>query len=65
MIVFNETTIYATSIVFLVLDPLFIIFRFYFRWRTKSIGIDDWLCIPAMVCCRIYREGKQPVLIIW
>ncbi|RJE21535.1 hypothetical protein PHISCL_06139 [Aspergillus sclerotialis] len=60
MTFFNETTIYASSIVFLILDPLFIIARFYFRWRTKSIGIDDWLCIPAM----IFGAGMQVLMII-
>ena len=42
--------IYAASIVLPILGCVFVLLRFYARTLLKnSIGIDDWLLIPALV----------------
>ena len=43
--------IYAASIVLPLLGIVFILLRFYARTLKKnSIGLDDWLMLPALVC---------------
>ena len=42
---------YAVSIILPSLGVMFVILRFYARVRQKcSIGIDDWMMLPALVC---------------
>ena len=43
--------IYAASIVLPFLGIVFVFLRFYARTLKKnSIGFDDWLMLPALVC---------------
>ena len=43
--------IYTASIVLPFLGCVFVLLRFYARTLSKqSIGIDDWLLLPALVC---------------
>ena len=46
---FNERSVLTHGVVFIILDPIFVLARFALRWRTKSWGVDDWFCIPALV----------------
>lgn len=48
----SNKSILANTIVYLVLDTVFVAARFVLRWKTKSFGIDDWFCIPALVSYR-------------
>ena len=43
--------IYAASIVLPFLGIVFVFLRFYARTlKRNSIGFDDWLMLPALVC---------------
>ena len=47
----NEGSVLAVSVTFLILGFLAVIARFHARRLKKSdLGIDDWLCLPALVC---------------
>lgn len=50
MSIVNETSALAIGILFIVLGILAVSARFGIRWsREQNIGIDDWLCLPALV----------------
>lgn len=51
----SKSSVLLSGILFLVLDPIFVFARFWLRWRTKSWGLDDWFCIPALVCSRFEK----------
>ena len=44
----NKGSVLAVGIVFIVLGISAVIARFHVR-RKIGFGIDDWLCIPALV----------------
>lgn len=45
----SQSSVLAHGIIFLILNPIFVAGRFWMRWKTKTWGLDDWLCIPALV----------------
>ena len=49
----NEQSVLAVGIIFTILSVAVVCTRFYVRRQKKSgLGIDDWLCIPALVSFR-------------
>ena len=45
--------IYAASIVLPILGVVFVLLGFYSKiLQRNSIGIDDWLMLPALICGR-------------
>ena len=49
----NEQTVLAIGVLFIVLGSSAVIARFYVRIVYRmGMGIDDWLCIPALVGLR-------------
>ena len=45
----NGGSVFAVSILFIVLGIAAVIARFHVRRGKSALGIDDWLCIPALV----------------
>jgi hypothetical protein len=46
----NEHSVLAIGILFVILGILSVGGRFYIGWtRHKGFGIDDWLCLLALV----------------
>jgi len=45
----NERSVLAVGILFIILGILVVIARFYVRRKKAGFGLDDWLCIPALV----------------
>ena len=46
----NKDSVLAVGILFMILPIIAVLARFYVRRKMKSnLGIDDWLCIPALV----------------
>lgn len=48
----NPTSVLATGIALPVLGLIAVICRFLAKWQDKRqvFDIDDWICIPALVC---------------
>ena len=44
----NKRSVIAVAILLIVLDVLAVLARFHVR-RKIGLGLDDWLCIPALV----------------
>lgn len=51
----NGGSVLAVAILFIVLGVAAVTARFCVRRQKSGLGIDDWLCLPALVSC-------QPVL---
>ena len=51
----NGGSVLAVAILFIVLGIAAVIARFSVRRQKSGLGIDDWLCLPALV-------SRQPVL---
>ena len=45
----NNSSVLAVGILFIILGILVVIARFYVRRKKSGFGLDDWLCIPALV----------------
>ena len=46
----NERSVLAVGVVFIVLGIVAVAARFFVRRKKKNeLGIDDWLCLPALV----------------
>lgn len=46
----NEHSVLALGILFLILPPLAVTGRFLVGRRKPRLDVDDWLCLPALVC---------------
>ena len=54
--------IYGASVLLPFLGIVFVLLRFYARkLQKKSIGIDDWLMLPALVCARYSTKPEIPM----
>ena len=45
----NEKSVLAVGVVFIILSPLAVFCRFHAR-KKLGLGIDEYLCVPALVC---------------
>lgn len=45
----NKGSVLAVGILFIILGILAVGARFYVRRKKAGYGIDDWLCLPALV----------------
>lgn len=45
----NEGSVLAIGILFIILGVFAVTARFWIRLRKMGLGIDDWLCLPALV----------------
>ena len=45
----NGGSVLAIAILFIVLSITAVIARFNVRRQKSGLGIDDWLCLPALV----------------
>lgn len=45
----NGGSVLAVAILFIVLGITAVIARFNVRRQKSGLGIDDWLCLPALV----------------
>ena len=46
----NERSVLAVGVIFIILSVAAVGARFYVRLQMKNgLGIDDWLCITALV----------------
>ena len=55
----NGGSVLAVAILFIVLSIAAVIARFSVRRQKSGLGIDDWLCLPALVSS--YRFCKNVV----
>ena len=50
----NEQSVCAVGITFIVLGLAAVGARFYVRMqRHQGLDVDDWLCLPALVCSKL------------
>ncbi len=45
----NKNSVLAIGVLFIVLGISVVTARFHVRRRKAGYGLDDWLCIPALV----------------
>ena len=45
----NGGSVLAVAILFIVLGIAAVVARFKVRRQKSGLGIDDWLCLPALV----------------
>lgn len=45
----NEGSVLAVAIFFIVLSIAAVVARLNIRRQKSGLGIDDWLCLPALV----------------
>lgn len=45
----NGSSVLAVAILFILLSITAVIARFNVRRQKSGLGIDDWLCLPALV----------------
>lgn len=45
----NGGSVLAIGILFIILGVLAVTARFRIRFRKAGLGLDDWLCLPALV----------------
>ena len=45
----NGGSVLAVAVLFIVLGIAAVIARFSVRRKKSGLGIDDWLCLPALV----------------
>lgn len=54
----NGGSVLAVAILFILLSIAAVIARFSIRRKKSGLGIDDWLCLPALVGSRsVLQEG--------
>lgn len=55
----NGGSVLAIAILFIVLGIAAVIARFCIRRKKSGLGIDDWLCLPALVGSHsVLRKGR-------
>lgn len=55
----NGGSVLAIAILFIVLGVAAVIARFSIRRKKSGLGIDDWLCLPALVGSQsVLRNGR-------
>ncbi len=61
----NGGSVIAIAILFIVLGILAVIARFNIRRKKSGLGIDDWLCLPALVSSRPSCQNAIQSLMIF
>ena len=59
----NGGSVLAVAVLFIVLGIAAVTARFSVRRQKSGLGIDDWLCLPALVSS--HRSGKNAVECQW
>ena len=58
----NERSVLAVGILFIFLGVLVVLARFHVRRKKAGLGLDDWLCLPALVRPVVPPLGKSDLV---
>lgn len=56
----NGGSVLAVAILFIVLGIAAVVARFKVRRQKSGLGIDDWLCLPALVISQSVLPNRHP-----
>ena len=60
----NKESILAVAILFIILSIASVAVRLHIRRKKSGLGIDDWLCLPALVSLnRSSRNNVQNLIV--
>ena len=54
----NGGSVLAVAILFIAISIAAVVARFSVRRRKSGLGIDDWLCLLALVSCSAKATGS-------